>query len=279
MVDRRTGLEPRDKELQIGGVIYSDSADKGARFVELCNQKKIPLLFLQDVTGFMVGSRSERGGIIKDGAKMVNAVANSVVPKITIFVGNSYGAGNYAMCGKAYGARFLFAWPSASIAVMGGEQASKTLLAIQLKNRGEEVSEEEKKERLADIQKRYADAMNPRYAAARLWVDGIIDPRRTREVVAHALEACANNPEVARVQDRRAADLGLTRAGELEVEEGAGGAPVALDGAARDVGRLGDLGEGEAAEEVPFDGLGEPGRLALEARERVVQGEQVLDRR
>ena len=196
VVDRRTGLEPRDKELQIGGVIYSDSADKGARFVELCNQKKIPLLFLQDVTGFMVGSRSERGGIIKDGAKMVNAVANSVVPKITIFVGNSYGAGNYAMCGKAYGARFLFAWPSASIAVMGGEQASKTLLSIQLKNRGEEVSEEEKKERLADIQKRYADAMNPRYAAARLWVDGIIDPRQTREVVAHALEACANNPEV-----------------------------------------------------------------------------------
>lgn len=196
VVDRRTGLEPRDKELQIGGVIYSDSADKGARFVELCNQKKIPLLFLQDVTGFMVGSRSERGGIIKDGAKMVNAVANSVVPKITIFVGNSYGAGNYAMCGKAYGARFLFAWPSAAIAVMGGEQASKTLLSIQLKNRGEEVSEEEKKERLADIQKRYADAMNPRYAAARLWVDGIIDPRQTREVVAHALAACANNPEV-----------------------------------------------------------------------------------
>ncbi len=196
VVDRRTGLEPRDKELQIGGVIYSDSADKGARFVELCNQKKIPLLFLQDVTGFMVGSRSERGGIIKDGAKMVNAVANSVVPKITVFVGNSYGAGNYAMCGKAYGARFLFAWPSAAIAVMGGEQASRTLLAIQLKNRGEEVSEEEKKERLADIQKRYADAMNPRYAAARLWVDGIIDPRRTREVVAHALAACGNNPEI-----------------------------------------------------------------------------------
>ena len=197
VVDRRTGLEPRDKELQIGGVIYSDSADKGARFVELCNQKKIPLIFLQDVTGFMVGSRSERGGIIKDGAKMVNAVANSVVPKITVFVGNSYGAGNYAMCGKAYGARFLFAWPSASIAVMGGEQASKTLLAIQLKNRGDEVSEEERAARLADIQKRYADAMNPRYAAARLWVDAIIDPRRTREVLAQALEACANNPEVA----------------------------------------------------------------------------------
>ena len=279
MVDRRTGLEPRDKELQIGGVIYSDSADKAARFVEICNQKKIPLLFLQDVTGFMVGSRSERGGIIKDGAKMVNAVANSVVPKITVFVGNSYGAGNYAMCGKAYGARFLFAWPSASIAVMGGEQASRTLLAIQLKNRGEEVSEEEKKERLADIQKRYADAMNPRYAAARLWVDAIIDPRRTREVVAQRARCLRQQPRRPRVQDRRAADLRLTRAGELEVEEGAGGAPVALDGAARDIGRLGDLGEGETAEEVPFDGLREARRGALEPRECVVQSEQVLDRR
>jgi acetyl-CoA carboxylase carboxyltransferase component len=196
VVDRRTGLEPKDKELQIGGVIYSDSADKGARFVELCNQKKIPLLFLQDVTGFMVGSRSERGGIIKDGAKMVNAVANSVVPKITVFVGNSYGAGNYAMCGKAYGARFLFAWPSAAIAVMGGEQASKTLLGIQLKNRGDGVSEEEQKKLLADIQKRYADTMDPRYAAARLWVDALIDPRQTRAVLSRALEACANNPEI-----------------------------------------------------------------------------------
>lgn len=196
IVAKKTGLEPKDKELQIGGVIYSDSADKGARFVELMNQKKIPLLFLQDVTGFMVGSRSERGGIIKDGAKMVNAVANSVVPKITVFVGNSYGAGNYAMCGKAYGARFLFAWPSAAIAVMGGEQASKTLLGIQLKNRGADVSEEEKKALLADIQKRYSDTMNPRYAAARLWVDALIDPRATRSVVAQALDACANNPEI-----------------------------------------------------------------------------------
>jgi len=141
---RKTGTREGDHELQIGGVIYSDSADKGARFVELCNQKGIPLLFVQDVTGFMVGSRAERGGIIKDGAKMVNAVANSVVPKITLFTGNSFGAGNYAMCGKAYGARFLYAWPSAAIAVMGGDQASKTLLAIQLKNRGVEVSEEEK---------------------------------------------------------------------------------------------------------------------------------------
>jgi len=196
VVPAKTGLKSSDKELQIGGVLYSDSADKGARFVELCNQKRIPLLFLQDVTGFMVGSRAERGGIIKDGAKMVNAVANSVVPKITLFVGNSYGAGNYAMCGKAYGARFLYAWPSASIAVMGGDQASQTLLAIQLKNRGEEVSEEEKEERLADIRRRYQDAMDPRYAAARLWVDAILDPAETPAVLARTLELVAQNPEI-----------------------------------------------------------------------------------
>jgi len=192
---QKTGLEPRDQELQIGGVVYSEAADKGARFVQLCNQKKIPLLFLQDVTGFMVGSRAEQGGIIKDGAKMVNAVSNSTVPKITIFIGNSYGAGNYAMCGKAYGARFLYAWPSASIAVMGGAQAAKTLLAIQLGNR--EVSDEEKAELLAKIEAKYNDAMNPRYAAARLWVDGIIDPLETREVVAQSLAAAACEGEPA----------------------------------------------------------------------------------
>jgi acetyl-CoA carboxylase carboxyltransferase component len=196
IVARRTGTGEKDKELQIGGVIYSDSADKGARFVELCNQKQIPLLFLQDVTGFMVGSRAEHGGIIKDGAKMVNAVANSVVPKITLFVGNSYGAGNYAMCGKAYGARFSFAWPSAAIAVMGGQQASNTLLSIQLRNRGDDVSEEEKSELLARIQQRYQDAINPRYAAARLWVDAIIDPAETRQVLALALDCAACNPEL-----------------------------------------------------------------------------------
>ncbi|MEA2694919.1 MAG: 3-methylcrotonyl-CoA carboxylase beta subunit [Acidobacteriota bacterium] len=194
IVPRKTGTKPGDKELQIGGVLYSESVDKGARFIELCNQKKIPLLFLQDVTGFMVGSRAERGGIIKDGAKMVNAVANSVVPKLTLFVGNSYGAGNYAMCGKAYGARFLYAWPSAAIAVMGGDQASKTLLSIQIKNR--EVPEEERKQILADIQARYAAAMNPRYAAARLWVDAIIDPAETREVIARSLACAAMNPEI-----------------------------------------------------------------------------------
>ncbi|MEM7048486.1 MAG: carboxyl transferase domain-containing protein [Acidobacteriota bacterium] len=197
IVDRRTGLEAGDKELQIGGVVYSESADKGARFVQLCNQKKIPLLFLQDVTGFMVGSRAERGGIIKDGAKMVNAVANSTVPKITLFVGNSYGAGNYAMCGKAYGARFLYAWPSASIAVMGGAQASNTLLSIQLKNRGADVSEEEKQALLARIQKRYDEALDPRYAAARLWVDAIIDPAATRRVLGRTLAAVAENPDLA----------------------------------------------------------------------------------
>ena len=196
VVPKRTGTGTADRELQIGGVIYSDSAAKAARFVELCNQKKIPLLFIQDVTGFMVGSRAERGGIIKDGAKMVNAVANSTVPKITLFVGNSYGAGNYAMCGKAYGPRFLYAWPSASIAVMGGDQASKTLLSIQLKNRGAEVSEEEKTQRLEEIKARYAATADPRYAAARLWVDAIIDPAETRAVIGRSLACAAMNPEV-----------------------------------------------------------------------------------
>lgn len=196
VVKARTGTKAGEQELQIGGVIYSDAADKGARFVELCNQKGLPLVFLQDVTGFMVGSRAERGGIIKDGAKMVNAVANSVVPKITVFVGNSYGAGNYAMCGKAYGARFVYAWPSASISVMGGDQASKTLLAIQLRNRGDGVSEDEKQELLNRIRSRYAAAMDPRYAAARLWVDGIIDPTDTRQAIGRSLTCAACNPEI-----------------------------------------------------------------------------------
>jgi len=197
IVQRRRGLEDSEQEMQIGGVIYSDSADKGARFVELMNQKGIPIIFLQDVTGFMVGSKSEREGIIKDGAKMVNVVANSVVPKFTVFVGNSFGAGNYAMCGRAYGARFFFAWPSASISVMGGQQASETLLAIQLKNRGEDVSDEEKAQRLSEIEARYEAAMDPRYAAARLWVDEIIDPRQTREILARAIAAAANQPDIA----------------------------------------------------------------------------------
>jgi acetyl-CoA carboxylase carboxyltransferase component len=197
VVARRRGLGVKQREMQIGGVIYSDAANKGARFIELMNQKSIPLLFLQDVTGFMVGSKAEQEGIIKDGAKMVNVVANSTVPKITIVVGNSYGAGNYAMCGKAYGPRFIFAWPSASIAVMGGEQAAQTLLSIQLKNRPGQVSEEEKRTLLAEIKARYDATMDPRYAAARLWVDGILDPRDTRDVVAACLLACAHQGELA----------------------------------------------------------------------------------
>jgi len=195
VTQQKTGTGPGDKELQIGGVIYSEAADKGARFVQICNQKKIPLVFIQDVTGFMVGSRAEQGGIIKDGAKMVNAVANSTVPKITLFAGNSFGAGNYAMCGKAYGARLSWGWPSATIAVMGGEQASKTLLSIQLRNR-DDVSEEEKKKRLADIQARYEATEDPRYAAARLWLDGLIDPAETRTVLARSIAAAAMNPEI-----------------------------------------------------------------------------------
>jgi 3-methylcrotonyl-CoA carboxylase beta subunit len=192
IVERRTGTGAADRELQIGGVIYSEAADKATRFVEVCNQKRIPLLFLQDTTGFMVGSRAERGGIIKDGAKMVNAVANSVVPKLTVFVGNSFGAGNYAMCGKAYGARLLWAWPSAAISVMGADQASQTLLSIQLKNRGEGVPEEERRALLEDIRSRYEAATDPRYAASRLWVDGILDPAKTREAISAGLRAAAH---------------------------------------------------------------------------------------
>ncbi len=196
IVQRRRGSGPRDLEMQIGGVIYTDGADKAARFVELMNQKGIPLLFLQDVTGFMVGSRSEQDGIIKDGAKLVNVVSNSVVPKITVFVGNSFGAGNYAMCGRAYGARFFYAWPSASISVMGGDQASKTLLSIQLKNRGDEVGDEEKEKLLEQIRSRYLEASQARYAAGRQWVDEIIDPRRTREIVSRSIEAASHEGDL-----------------------------------------------------------------------------------
>ncbi len=196
IIHRRRGLEAGNREMQIGGVIYSEAADKAARFVSLMNQKGIPILFLQDVTGFMVGSKSEQEGIIKDGAKLVNVVANSVVPKITIFVGNSFGAGNYAMCGRAYGARFFYAWPSASISVMGGDQASKTLLAIQLKNRGNEVSEDEKAALLDEIKARYWAAAQPRYAAARQWFDEIIDPRETRTIISRSIEAAAHQGRI-----------------------------------------------------------------------------------
>jgi acetyl-CoA carboxylase carboxyltransferase component len=183
--------------MQFGGAIYSDSADKAARFIMNCNQKKIPLVFLQDVTGFMVGSRSEKGGIIKDGAKMVNAVANSVVPKFTFVLGNSYGAGNYAMCGKAYDPRLIFAWPSAKIAVMGGAQAANTLMQIQsagLKARGEVPNETKKAALLKEITERYEEQTTPYYAAARLWVDGIIDPLKTREVISIGIEAANQSP-------------------------------------------------------------------------------------
>lgn len=200
VANQRTVAKTSKGEMQVGGVIYSDSADKGARFIMNCNQKKIPLLFLQDVTGFMVGSRAEQGGIIKDGAKMVNAVANSVVPKITIIVGNSYGAGNYAMCGKAYDPRFIFAYPSASIAVMGGSQASNVLLNIkigQLKKQGKEkLTKEEEQAILKEIQDRYDSQTDPEYAAARLWVDGIIDPAETRRIVSYCLDCTNNNPEM-----------------------------------------------------------------------------------
>jgi len=186
-------------EIQLGGVIYSDSADKATRFILNCNQRKIPLLFLQDVTGFMVGSQSEHGGIIKDGAKMVNAVANSTVPKITIITGNSYGAGNYAMCGKAYDPRFIFAYPNAKIAVMGGAQASNVLLDIkigQMKKQGKEIHEVDKKKFLDEIQNQYEEQTNVLYAASRLWIDDIIDPAETREIVSYCINLVNNNPDI-----------------------------------------------------------------------------------
>src|SRR5690606_6367998 len=171
--------------------IYSDSADKAARFIMICNQKKIPLVFLHDVTGFMVGSRSEHGGIIKDGAKMVNAVANSTVPKFSVVIGNSYGAGNYAMCGKAYDPQLIVAWPTAKIAVMGGSQAAQVLLQIQvasMKSKGQEPDPIQEKEMYNEIKQRYEDQTSPYYAAARLWVDAIIDPAETRQVISLGIE-------------------------------------------------------------------------------------------
>jgi len=199
VANQRSIVKTKKKEMQLGGVIYNDSADKSARFILNCNQKKIPLVFLQDVTGFMVGSRSEHSGIIKDGAKMVNAVANSVVPKITIVVGNSYGAGNYAMCGKAYDPRFIYAWPTAKIAVMGGDAAAKVLLQIEvasLKKEGKEITPEAENALLNKIKGRYDTQTSPYYAAARLWVDAIIDPIDTRKVISEGIKAANNNPEI-----------------------------------------------------------------------------------
>ncbi len=199
VANQRAVVKTAKGEMQVGGVIYSDSADKAARFIMNCNQKHIPLVFLQDVTGFMVGTRSEHGGIIKDGAKMVSAVANSVVPKFTFIVGNSNGAGNYAMCGKAYDPRMIFSWPTSQISVMGGAQASKTLLSIKLssmKKSGGTISDEVQKQMLADIQKIYDEQTGPLYAAARLWTDGIIDPRDTRSIVSTGISMANHVPEI-----------------------------------------------------------------------------------
>lgn len=184
-------------EMQFGGVIYSDSADKATRFIANCNQKKIPLVFLQDVTGFMVGSKSEHGGIIKDGAKMVNAVSNSVVPKFTVVIGNSYGAGNYAMCGKAYDPRLIVAWPSAELAVMSGNSAAKVLLQIEkasLEKKGEKITAEKEKALFERIKGRYDEQVSPYYAAARLWTDAIIDPLSTRKWISMGIEAANHAP-------------------------------------------------------------------------------------
>lgn len=197
VANQRKVVKTKKGEMQMGGVIYSDSADKAARFIMNCNQRKIPLVFLHDVSGFMVGSKSEHGGIIKDGAKMVNAMANSVVPKFTFILGNSYGAGNYAMCGKAYDPRLIYAWPTSKLAVMSGEAAAKTLLQIKiatLKAQGKEVTEEEKNKHLEEITNKYNEEMSPYYAASRLWVDGIIDPLETRKIISMGIEAANHNP-------------------------------------------------------------------------------------
>ena len=197
VANQRKVVKSKKGEMQFGGVIYSDSADKAARFIMNCNQAKIPLVFLQDVTGFMVGSRSEQGGIIKDGAKMVNAVSNSVVPKFTIVMGNSFGAGNYAMCGKAYDPRLIVAWPMAKMAVMGGEQAAKVLLQIEvasLKKKGEEITPEREQELLEKMIARYENQTTAEYAAARLWVDAVIDPLKTRDWISRGIEAANHAP-------------------------------------------------------------------------------------
>lgn len=198
VANQRKVVRNKKGEMQVGGVIYSDSADKATRFIANCNQKKIPLIFLQDVTGFMVGSKSEHGGIIKDGAKLVNAVANSVVPKFTIVIGNSYGAGNYAMCGKAYDPRLMLAWPSSNLAVMGGVQAAKVLLQIEtatLKRKGENISPDREQSLLKEISDKYQQQTTPYYAAARLWTDAIIDPLHTRNWISQGI-AMANNAPI-----------------------------------------------------------------------------------
>ena len=197
VANQRTVTKNAKGEMQVGGVIYSEAADKAARFISNCNQKKIPLVFVQDVTGFMVGSKSEHNGIIKDGAKMVSAMANSVVPKFTVIVGNSYGAGNYAMCGKAYDPRLIFAWPSAELAVMGGAQSAKVLLQIEkasLKAKGEILSAEAEEKLYQEIKAKYDAQISPYYAAARLWTDAIINPLETRTWISMGIEAANHAP-------------------------------------------------------------------------------------
>ena len=197
VANQRKLVKTKNGEMQFGGVIYNDSADKATRFIANCNQKKIPLVFLQDVTGFMVGSKSEHAGIIKDGAKMVNAVSNSVVPKFTVIIGNSYGAGNYAMCGKAYDPRLIVSWPSAELAVMSGNSAAKVLLQIEtasLKKQGEEITEKQEAELFNKIKSRYDQQISPYYAASRLWTDAIIDPLETRTWISMGIEAANNSP-------------------------------------------------------------------------------------
>ncbi len=197
VANQRKIVKTAKGEMQMGGVIYSDSADKAARFIMNCNQRKIPLVFLQDVSGFMVGSKAEHGGIIKDGAKMVNAMANSVVPKFTFILGNSYGAGNYAMCGKAYDPRLIYSWPTAQMAVMSGAAAANTLLQIKvsgLKKQGKVISSEDEQKLLGEITSKYNEELSPYYAASRLWVDGVIDPRETRKVVSMGIEAANHAP-------------------------------------------------------------------------------------
>jgi acetyl-CoA carboxylase carboxyltransferase component len=197
IANQRKLVKTKNGEMQFGGVIYNDSADKATRFISNCNQKKIPLIFLQDVTGFMVGSKSEHSGIIKDGAKMVNAVSNSVVPKFTVIIGNSYGAGNYAMCGKAYDPRLIISWPSAELAVMSGNSASKVLLQIEtaaLKKQGQKISEQKEAEILSNIKQKYDQQVSPYYSAARLWTDAIIDPIKTRDWISIGIEAANNAP-------------------------------------------------------------------------------------
>jgi 3-methylcrotonyl-CoA carboxylase beta subunit len=197
VANQRKLVKTKSGEMQFGGVIYNDSADKATRFIANCNQKKIPLVFLQDVTGFMVGSKSEHGGIIKDGAKMVNAVSNSVVPKFTIIIGNSYGAGNYAMCGKAYDPRLIVAWPSAELAVMSGNSAAKVLLQIEkasLEKKGEKITPEKEEELFNKIKDRYDNQVSPYYAAARIWTDAVIDPLETRTWISMGIEAANHAP-------------------------------------------------------------------------------------